>query len=316
MERVLVTGGTGYIGQYVCNLLKEMGYEVIITSRKNTANVLGYPCRYLELLDTESIEGCCKDIDIVIHMANLDERLIKERTKEAFLANSYATREIYLDAVKNGVKQFIYLSTFHVYGKSDGIIDEMAEIHPKTDYALSHYFAECFLKQLSEQTTCKVSVIRLANGIGLPLADVDKWYLAVNDFCRLAYYEKKITMKSNGLPIRDFIAIKDVAQAVLVLMQQNEKQKNIYDIYNISMQKTYSIREIAIKVAEVYESKYHGKVFLEVPEVTEQQIQEIKPLLFKSEKIRCMGWKPESSIEKVIEEIFDWLDKESYCKGI
>lgn len=314
MERILVTGGTGYIGQYMCSLLKEIGYEVVVTSRKKDTSVLGYPCRHLELLDTESIVGCCQDVDIVIHMANLDERLIKDRPKEAFLANSYATREIYLDAIKNEVKQFIYLSTFHVYGVNDGIIDEMTSVHPKTDYALSHYFAECFLKQLSEQSACKVSVVRLANGIGLPLLDVGKWYLAINDFCRLAYYDRKITMKSNGLPIRDFVAIRDIVKAILILIQKSEKQKDIYDVYNISMQRTYSIREIAIKVAEVYEKRYHKKVFLEIPEVTEQQIEEVKPLLVKSEKIRNMGWNAEIGIEKVIEEIFEGLEK-SYCKG-
>lgn len=310
MNKVLLTGGTGYIGQYMIKLLQRQGQSVIITSRKKDAKISNIENRHMELLDADSISGVCNGADIVIHMANLDETLIKDRPLEAFLANSYATRLLYLDAVKSGVKHFIYLSTFHVYGKGEGKIDENTQPEPKTDYAVSHYFAEEFLRQLSRDSSCKVSVVRLTNGIGLPLEGVKKWYLVFNDFCRTAYHDQKIIMKSNGLPIRDFIPIYDVVKAIGKLVELPVESGNKFEIYNISNEVTYSIREVAYKVKEQYEARYGKKIKMQIPEATQDQFDSIKPLLVSSQKLRSLGWKPELKIEDVINDIFDGLEKE------
>ena len=309
MSKVLLTGGTGYIGQYMANLLMTKGYEVVITSRSHDKTVMGYENRTMELLNISTIKGICRQIDIVIHMANLDEILVKSQPQEAFLANSYATRELYLDAVDHGVKHFIYLSTFHVYGASEGEIDEETTVNPQSDYALSHFFAEEYLRQLSRNTHhCKVSVVRLTNGIGLPLKGVKKWYLVINDFCRTAYYKKQIILKSNGLPIRDFVAIRDIIEAIFILIRKSNQQNEYFSIYNISSQCTYSIRQIAYLVKETCYEKYHMDVTLQLPNVTKEQIQSVKPLKISSEKIRTLGWSPRFTVKEVIEEILNGLE--------
>ena len=314
--RILLTGGTGYIGQYMGKLLVENGHEVIITSRKPEAVVMGYENRQMDLLDLPTITGICKNTDVVIHMANLDELLVKEHPQEALLANSYATRVLYLDAVENGVKHFIYLSTFHVYGANQGDIDENTEVQPKSDYALTHLFAEEYLRQLSKMETCKVSVVRLTNGIGLPLEKVQKWYLVLNDFCFLVYYENRIVMKSNGLPIRDFVAIRDVARALLCLINNAKSQTESFDVYNISSQKTYSMRDIADLVRHAYEKRCHKKIIFKLPDVTEEQLKAVEPLMVHSGKLRGLGWRPELEVTDVIEEIFDGLEHGMYEKRL
>lgn len=310
MSRVLLTGGTGYIGQYMAQMLKRQGHSVVITSRKKESRIADMENRHMELFDIDSIRYVCKDIDIVIHMANLDEALIKDMPLEAFLANSYATRELFLDAVRCGVKKFIYLSTFHVYGMEEGTIDERTLPDPKTDYALSHYFAEQYLRQLSKDSICKVAVARLTNGIGLPLKGVQKWYLVFNDFCRTAYHDQKIVMKSNGLPIRDFIPIRDVVKAIGKIVDFPLESQNKYEIYNISNEATYSIREVAYKVKEQFEKRYEKEIKMQIPEVTQEQIDAVKPLFVSSQKLRSLGWKPELKIEDVINDIFDGLEKQ------
>lgn len=306
--RVLITGGTGYIGQYLCKCLKEHGYDVVITSRKNNKVVNGYENRYMELTDPSSIVDVCKNIDIVIHLANWDELLVKEHPEEAYIANSYATRLVYLDALKNSVRHFVFFSTFHVYGKNYGQISETTIVEPKTDYAMSHYFAELFLRQLSESGDCKVSIIRLTNGIGLPLEGVGKWYLAINDFCKTAYEKKQIIMKSNGLPVRDFVAIRDVAEAVAILISKCDEIDSKYEIYNLSSQDTYSIRDVANIVCEEYSKRYCSEICFMAPQVTESDIKMIKPLFVSSEKIRNLGWNNKISIQMVVNEIFDSLE--------
>lgn len=309
MNKVLITGGSGYIGQYIASLLSNNNYDVIITSRNREKKILGYSNRFMDLLDSSTITNICHDIDIVIHLANWDERLIKEHTKEAYFANAYATRELYLDAIHCNVRHFIYFSTFHVYGTSNGNIDENSPTHAKTDYALSHLFAEMFLQQQAEiGNGCNTSIIRLTNGIGVPLGNVDKWYLVLNDFCKTAYLHNEIILKSNGLPLRDFVALQDVASAVKLLIEQVSEEKNSFEIYNISAEHTLSIRDLAYEVKKTYFERYGQEIQMHIPEVTLEQLQEVRPLTVYSTKIRSLGWAPLCSIKDVINQIFYSLE--------
>lgn len=313
MKKVLITGGSGYIGQYIADLLSKSNYDVTITSRNHSKNLLGYSNRYMDLLKNSTIVNICQDMDIVIHLANWDERQIKDHPCEAYYANSYATRELYLDAVHCGVHHFIYFSTFHVYGLSDGTIDECYPTHAKTDYALSHLFAEMFLQQ-QLSNDCKVSVIRLTNGIGVPLNNTDKWYLVLNDFCKTAYLYNKILMKSNGLPLRDFVALQDVAYAIKILIEQPSETQKSFDVYNVSAENTFSIRDLAYEVKKVYQQRYHREIQLYIPKVTDEQIQAVKPLTVYSTKIRSLGWTPSYSVIDVINQIFHFLENSEIAK--
>ena len=253
-----------------------------------------------------SFDDVCEDIDVVIHTATMDERKIKADGKTALLINSYGTRQLYLDAEKNGVEKFIYLSTFHVYGKSSGVIDENTEPTPISDYGMTHYFAELYLKQLSFEGKCKVACIRLTNGVGVPLEGCDKWYLVINDFCKTLFETGKIVMKSNGLPLRDFVAIDDVVSAVNVIV--NLKAETNFDVYNVSSENSISIRRVAELVLEVYEEKFMKKGMFEAPTVSKEDIDMVKTLYVSSEKLRKCGWRSRTELKCVIEEIFNHLN--------
>lgn len=307
MEKILITGGNGYIGTYLAKYFKEQGYEIIITSRKSI-NDSRYETRTMDLLKESTIAGICKDVDIVIHTATMDERFIIGNEKDTFLANAYGTRLLYVDAIKHNVKKFIYFSTFHVYGKNSGIIDESVEPTPISDYGLSHYFAEQYLKQLGKNSTCKTFVLRLTNGVGVPFKGCDKWYLVLNDFCKTVFEKEEIVMKSNGLALRDFVAIEDIVKAVMCLITSGIDEEIGFHIYNISSEMTYSIKDIAYMVAQLYEKRYHKEVILNCPKATKEEQEKVEPLKVASEKIRKLGWKNSVSIENVINSIFIYLE--------
>ena len=302
-KRVLITGGRGYIGCYLAEEIKSRGAEVFITSRFESNDK---HCRRMDLLDDSSVMGVCEGMDAIFHLANLDELLVKEQPKNALLANAFATRQLYLDAVLQGANKFIYFSTFHVYGRNFGEIDEKTTPNPKGDYGLTHYFAEEYLRQLSDIENLPVAVIRLTNGIGAPCGDY-KWYLALNDFCRTVYNTREIVLKSNGLPQRDFVPIKDAAKAAVILSEIETDSR--FEVYNISSEFTYSIRELALAVAEVYEKRYGKKTNLKIPNVSREEIDAVKPLKVYSQKIRKLGWQPTVSLDEVINDIFDVLER-------
>lgn len=295
---ILITGGNGYIGQYLANYFS--GENVYITARiPKRENE-----RRMILEEEDTIDGICEDIDVVIHTASMDERVISQESKKALLVNAYGTRKLYLDALTYHVKKFFYLSTFHVYGKvTEQIVTEESATEPMSDYGLTHLFAEQYLRQLhlhKEHEMCTF-ILRLTNGVGLPGFGVDKWYLAFNDFCRSAVREKRIVLKSNGLPRRDFIAIPDICTAVDALM----RVENDFEVYNVSSQNTFSIREIALMVKRVYEKMTGLEVELIMPAATAEEIERVKDFTVSSRKLRMSGWKSEESIEKTIEKILE-----------
>lgn len=303
--KLLITGGTGYIGQYLIRFFKEFGYEVYYTSRKQK-HINGTNVRYMNLDDENSFAGLCEGMDAVIHTATMDERSIKGNEKTALIANAYGTRQIYLDAVKCNVKKFIYLSTFHVYGRKNGMIDESTVPQPNSDYGLTHYFAEQYLQQLSKDFGCSVDIIRLTNGVGMPLGNIDRWHLAINDFCRSALENQKITMKSTGTSLRDFVAIQDVVYAVKILIERKEAEK--FEIYNVSMQRSVSIMEAAKKVAYIYAARYGNKCELFYPEGTYERQNTAGLLKVVSNKIRKLGWEPKVTLEDTINDIFSQIE--------
>lgn len=293
---ILVTGGNGYIGQYLKEYFKDE--NVFITTRTPK----GPRERKLILTEDESIEGICQGMDIIIHTASMDERKIFHDPKEALLVNAYGTRKLYLDAVACNVKQFLYLSTFHVYGKAEGMITEESILNPLSDYALTHLFAEQYLEQLYNHYRMQTSIVRLTNGIGLPGKNVDKWYLVVNDFCRTIVKEERIVLKSNGLPRRDFIAISDICSAIGTVLKANMG----FELYNISSQKTISIRETAILVRDTYQRITGEKAKLELPVVSREEIEQVNDFTVSSEKLRMLGWNPCETLESTIETILKY----------
>ena len=118
----------GYIGKYLINHLLKNKFKVIGTTRNKEE--LGYnsenlSVRYLDLLEEESFTDICKGVSTVIHCATFDESLSNSLPKENLIANVFGTRLLLNEAVKSKVNNFIYLSTFHVYGVSSGSITEL-----------------------------------------------------------------------------------------------------------------------------------------------------------------------------------------------
>jgi len=293
---ILITSWNGYIGQYLKEYFKDENVHITTRTPKSSQE------RKMILTEDESIEGICQGMDIIIHTASMDERKISQNPKEALLVNAYGTRKLYLDAVACNVKQFLYLSTFHVYGMAEGVITEESTLNPLSEYALTHLFAEQYLEQLYNRYRIQTSIVRLTNGIGLPGKDVDKWYLVINDFCRTIVREKRIILKSNGLPRRDFIAISDICSAIGTVLKTNMG----FGLYNISSQKTISIRETAILVRDIYQRITGEKAELELPVVSREEIEQVKDFTVSSEKLRMLGWNPCEEIETTIEKILKY----------
>jgi UDP-glucose 4-epimerase len=256
-KKILITGGLGNLGLWLTEFFSKKRYNVYVLTKQKKHNSLKCDYHLIEadITNFENLKDkLIFDFDFCIHAASYNEYFEENYFSKSLIVNTLGTRNL-LEILKNQnlFKKFIYISTFHVYGKYDGFIDENTECLPLNDYALTHYFSELYLKQFNKLYKFPFITFRLTNSYGCPkFKSTNKWYLVLNDLAKNAYFNQKITLKTNGKAKRDFIWMGDVCKIIeksLFLKETNE-------IFNLSSKKTWEIIEIAEKVKKVYYKKY------------------------------------------------------------
>ena len=126
--RVLIAGGTGYIGGRIAAHLSRAGYTVIVGVRKSALSpkwLLDCDIVQMDWNDPADLYRTCLDVDVVVHAAGMNAKDCLADPVAALHFNGVATARFAAAASKAGVEKFIYLSTIHVYASPiSGIINE------------------------------------------------------------------------------------------------------------------------------------------------------------------------------------------------
>jgi UDP-glucose 4-epimerase len=305
---VLVTGGLGNLGSWVSNYLIHKGFKLYILSNRQSARGVdidgGFELISCDIRNLEELQSQLpKEIDYVVHLASFNEFFLPDYPKKALEINSLGTRNI-LQAIQNrGVKKFIYFSTFHIYGKSSGVISENTQPEPKNDYALTHLFAEEYVKQFHRNIGLPYTIFRLTNSYGSPKElESSKWYLVLNDLSKMAFEKREIVLNSNGKARRDFIYMGDVAKVIEDSFQWRES-----DTYNLGSGKTTSIIEIAQLVQKVYLESYGEMLNIKINRDDNSSYGELQVDIEKLQNRTTITF--QNYFKEEIEAIFRLLEK-------
>ncbi|MEW6614427.1 MAG: SDR family oxidoreductase [Thermodesulfobacteriota bacterium] len=305
--KILITGGLGYIGGRIANYLKREAEDIKISlttrnkDRKLPSWAKEFEILQMDVLEKESIDKCLDGVEVVIHLAALNEIDSLKDPQSAWEINVKGTFNLLELSRTKGIKKFIYFSTFHVYGNpSNSIITEETPTKPFHPYSITHRAAEDFVRYFEHYYGIKTLILRLSNGYGYPMdKDINRWTLVFNDLCRQAVTTGKIRLKSSGRQYRDFISIEDIARAVYHFIFVL-KDKWGDGLYNLGGNCAISILNAAQKVAEVCDVKYGKKIKLEVPnEKTAPEVLEM-PFTYSIQKIMYTGFTLKSEMDKEI----------------
>lgn len=311
-KRILLTGGMGYVGGRLARHLCESDkYEVSIGTR-NIGAALPSALNKCALVCTDwknlsSLEKATKNIDVVVHLAAMNEVDAIKHPDLAMEQTSDTTLNLLHAAVKNNVNLFINISTARVYKNPfSGYVDEYSEVDPNHPYATAHRQAEIHVEQADKSQQIRGLNLRLSNCFGAPISpNVKRWTLLMNDLCRKVVSSKEIVLLSPGLQKRDFITLEDASRAITHMM---EVDKNLIkeNIFNIGSGWTPSILEIAQLISSRYKEKFNFRPKVIAPDPTPSDIS--NELTYSNKRLLDTGF---NLISDNVKEIDDLLD---FCK--
>ena len=222
MERILVTGATGFIGTHVINKLLLLGYEVIATA-SNIINakkkdwfekVVFIPLDFRKLNDVDYYEFFQRP-DIVIHLA---WEGLPNYTNEFHVNENLPRHKFFLhNLVKNGAKNINVAGTCLEYGMSEGLLNEEMYCNPTLSYAIAKYQLYQYLKQLKKDFTFSLKWIRFFYMYGEGQNTKSLFAQLEN---AIGNKEEHFNM-SGGEQVRDFLPIETVVQNTIDISLQS-----------------------------------------------------------------------------------------------
>ena len=335
-QKILVTGGCGYIGSHTVVELIENNFDVLIiddfsNSNKETIEnihkITGvkptfYDCDLKEIHTVRKILKENKDIAATIHFAAY--KAVGESVAKPLLYyqnNLVSLLNILSTQLEIGTINFIFSSSATVYGnpKTLPITEENETQRPFSPYGNSKKIAEEILEDLSKANKdCNLISLRYFNPIGahksgligeLPngipnnlMPYITQTAVGLRD--KLSVYGNDYPTP-DGTPIRDYIHVVDLAKAhVKALKRQlQNKQEENFEVFNLGTGKGYSVLEVIKAFEEVSKKKLNY-------EIVERRDGDV-PKLYADTKLaeEKLEWKANKSLEEMIASAWQWEQK-------
>jgi UDP-glucuronate decarboxylase len=310
-KKVLVTGGAGFIGSWLCDALVDFGADVtavddLSTGRiKNIDRLTKNPRFKLVKSDVCMFESKVK-FDFILHMAghaSPDEYQV--HPIETLQTSAVGTEKMAELARKND-STLLFASTSEVYGDAEVVPTpesywgKVNPVGPRSCYDEGKRFAEALLMAYCKQYGLDVRVPRIFNSYGPRLREDGLYGRAMSRFILQALNNQPITVYGDGKQTRSFCYITDTVTALMLLTASSKAKGEVVNVGNTS---EVTILELAEKVKETTKCK---------------STIEFHPLPKDDPKRRCpdtnklerlVGWKPTVSFEEGLKRTVTWFSQ-------
>jgi UDP-glucose 4-epimerase len=315
--KILVTGGTGYIGSFVCKTLQEAGQEVVVLDNLAYGHreAITAPLEVGDLLDTEFVRGVLSrhNPDAVMHLAawiEVGESVVKPAK---YFANNTGGSAALLQAMADhGVEMLVFSSTAAVYGTPKQLpLTEQSETTPENPYGLSKLLTELSLPTYSAAYGMRFVTLRYFNAAGAAVdgsmgeAHEPATHLMTNAL-RGALGRQAFTLfgtdyeTRDGTCVRDFIHVLDIASAHVAALNYLASGGGS-QTFNVGTGHGFTNREVLDAVRRI-----SGKDFT----VTEGPRRPGDPATLVANATllsHTLGWSPShSDLETLVRSSWEW----------
>jgi len=255
----LVTGGAGFIGSHLVELLMRKGFSVRVLDNLSTGRLenirehLNDPqFRFVrgDIRDRQSVEEAIRGVQAVFHLAAITSVPYSVKHPEITRqVNVEGTRKLLEACLRGGAERFIFVSSCAVYGEPEYLpVDEGHPTRPVSPYAESKLEAENLCREFQERYGLRTTVIRPFNVYGPGMRN-DQYGGVIARFIERLRLGKPPVIYGDGEQTRDFVHVEDAVRAMVLAL---ESRKAVGRTFNVATGAPTSINRLAQLLIELH----------------------------------------------------------------
>jgi len=313
--RILVTGGAGFIGSHLSEVLASMNYEVTILDNLSTSSKLfvnrsikNIKFKKGDIRDQSIVNKLTKSADIVFHLAaavGVDNILTNPLES---ISTNFVGSEIVLKAALKFDKRIIIASTSEIYGKNskqplnendDRVIGTPQRI--RWTYSDSKALEEAIAYTLFSKNNLRVTTVRLFNTVGPRQSG--RYGMVIPRFVNSALINEPLKIFGNGQQTRVFCHVVDTVKALVTLAQMDN---TIGEVFNVGGKGEISILQLANLIISMANS--NSKIeFISYKDAYPEGFEDMERRIPDISKIKSyINWEPELNLNRIILDILNF----------
>ena len=317
--RYVVTGGAGFIGSHLAEILISQGNSVVIIdnfSTGNLHNLLAIENKITlvhgDILTQSLIDKIIPECDYVVHLAaSLGVLNIVNNPLKSLQTNLQGT-ELVLAAANKYSKPILIASTSEIYGKNEKVPlseeDDRIIGHPlksRWSYSEAKAIDESLAYFYYLENSLPIRIVRLFNTVGP--RQVGHYGMVLPRFVTAALKNEPLQVYGSGEQIRCFCHVDDAVRALILIMDSGEA---VGQVFNVGNNEQISIMDLAKKVIEVtgsystIEKIAYEKAYPEGFEDMQRRVPDISKIK------QVLGWSPEINLDQIIKDIAAFNSKQ------
>jgi UDP-glucose 4-epimerase len=315
--KALITGGAGFIGSHLADLLIEQGHSVIALDNLSTGqhkniehllNRTDFEFVLGSILNADLVDDCVSRSDVVFHLAAaVGVNLIVEKPLESLATNIRGSEIVFEKAHKHGAK-ILVTSTSEIYGKntSDRLGEEDDRIlgsplKSRWSYSEAKAIEEILAYTYYRQKGLSSYIVRLFNTVGP--RQTGHYGMVIPRFVSQAIRGEAITVYGDGSQTRCFCYVGDVVKALVDLVEHPEAVGRVFNIGGVG---EVSIEQLAARIVELAESDSKVR-YVPYEEAYEEGFEDMQRRVPDTARAReLIGFEPTAGLDDIIRMVIDY----------
>jgi UDP-glucose 4-epimerase len=318
-QTILITGGAGFIGSHLCEILLALGHQVIAIDDLSTGRISniqhligqqGFEFIQDTILNANILERTCAQSSLVIHLAAaVGVKLIVENPVHTIQTNVSGSEMVLRTAHRFGCKVML-ASSSEVYGKGVGVPFHEEDdcligptSHSRWAYAASKALDEFLGLAYNHQYGLPVVIMRFFNTIGP--RQTGRYGMVVPRFVRQALSNEALQVYGDGQQTRCFADVADVVRAIQLLM---ENEQAVGQVFNIGSTHEITIRQLAERIIQLTKSRSE---IISIPydQAYAPGFEDLRRRVPSIERIATLtGFQPQFSLDETLQRVITSAD--------
>ena len=319
IKNILITGGAGYIGSHISEILIKKNKKIYLIDNLSTGHkkLIHKKAKFfkLDISNEKKINRILVKykIDSIIHLAaNLIISEGQKYPKKYFKNNVIGTKKLLKACKKTNVRNFIFSSTAAIYKDGQYKVSENSLIKPKSVYGKTKIQAEKLILSFSKKNKLNYGILRYFNIAGsspsnkIGLINKKSDHLFKNFSIELMKRKPKLKVygdnynTKDGSCVRDFIHVSDIAEIHYLVLKKINKL-NVSKIFNCGYNKGTSVLEVA------REFKKQASKRVDIISVKKRKNDLVKIIASNKKLIKFIKWKPKfNNLNEIVRSCIKW----------